>query len=165
MDFGEGENPDGDKFIYTSSKLALSIPSGGDLAVLAFEDFTKEGANTKWFPKQLTNHNWYHIYDQSLRSDEKIRPTMVEIEFKSSTAQLIKGGETIKMNWSIDDEKLILMRSNNSAPPIQLIKTISDDHIFLVKDGASMHPSLLVNDKNLADYILNYWQNLLINQL
>jgi len=42
-----------------------------------------------------------------------------------------------------------------------LVKSLSDTHLIVVKDANSMLPSLLVKDKALAEFIIQYWRNIL----
>jgi len=160
MDFGEGAASD--KFVYVTSKLALSVPlSGGDLTVLAHKDFISDNAHQQWLPDELIGNDWYHVYDSSLSPNKAIIPSIVEVKFKDLTANLVKGSRTININWSINRERLTLTSLDNTSPPVKLIKVASDSNIIIVKDGVSSLPSVLINNKELAEYIINYWQELL----
>jgi len=160
MDFGEGAGSD--KFIYATSKLALSVPlSGGDLTVLAHKDFISDNSHQQWLPDELIGNDWYHVYDSSLSPNKTIIPSIIEIKFKDLTANLVKENKINGINWSINREQLTLKSLDDSHPPIQLIKVASDSNIIIVKDGVSMLPSILIKNKELAEYIISYWQELL----
>jgi serine/threonine-protein kinase len=159
MNFGGGLGSD--NFIYISSLFALSVPSDGDLSILAHNNFLNENSNNSWNKKELLDSDWYHIYDDSVSANESVKPSMVKISFQNTNAHFMKNNQIIDGQWSINKEYLTLKALNSNQAPIQLIKSLSDEKIILVKDANSMLPSLFVKDKALAEFITQYWQNLL----
>jgi serine/threonine protein kinase len=159
MNFGGGLGSD--NFIYISSLFALSVPSDGDLSILAHNNFLNENSNNSWNKKELLDSDWYHIYDDSVSPNESVKPSMVKISFQNTNAHFRKNNQIIDGQWSINKEYLTLKTLNSNQAPIQLIKSLSDEKIILVKDANSMLPSLFVKDKALAEFITQYWQNLL----
>jgi hypothetical protein len=159
INFGEGVGSD--HFIYTSSLLALSVPVDGDLNIMAHSDFLHSNKTFSWTKKELLDNDWYHIYDGAIKSSEGVRPSIVNISFKKSTAQFKQGSQAIEGEWEINNEHLSLKLPNSNKRPIQLVKSLSDNHLVVVKDANSMLPSLLVKDKALAEFIIQYWRNIL----
>jgi len=159
MDYGEGAGAD--YFIYASSLLALSVPVDGDLNIMAHSDFLHNNKPLLWTKKELLDNDWYHIYDGAINSNEGVKPSIVNISFKKSTAHFKQGSQVIEGQWEINNEHLSLKLPNSNEVQIQLIKSLSDNNLVVVKDTNSMLPSLLVKDKGLAEFIIQYWRSLL----
>jgi serine/threonine-protein kinase len=159
MDYGEGAVSD--YFIYASSLLALSVSVDGDLNIMTHSDFLHTNKTFLWEKKELLNNAWYHIYDGAINSSEEVKPSIVNISFKKSTAHFKQGSQAIEGQWEINNEHLFLKLPNSNERSIQLVKSLSDNHLVVVKDANSMLPSLLVKDKALAEFIIQYWRNLL----
>ena len=159
MDYGEGAGTD--YFIYTSSLLALSVPADGDLNIMAHSDFLHNSKTLLWTKKELLDNDWYHIYDSAINSNEGVKPSIVNISFKKSTAHFKQGSQAIEGEWEINNEHLSLKLPSSNERPIQLVKSLSDNHLIVVNDANSMLPSLLVKDKALAEFIIQYWRNIL----
>lgn len=159
MDYGEGAGAD--YFIYASPLLALTVPVDGDLNIMAYSDFLHSNKNFSWTKKELLDNDWYHIYDGAINSNEGVNPSIVNISFKNSTANFKQGSQVIEGQWEINNEHLSLKLHNSNEGAIQLVKSLSDNHLVVVKDANSMLPSLLVKDKALAEFIIQYWRNIL----
>jgi len=159
MDYGEGA--DSDYFIYVSSLFALSVPVDGDLNIMAHSDFLHKNKPLLWTKKELLDNDWYHVYDGATNSNEPIKPSMVKISFQKSGAHFKQGSQIIEGLWEINNEYLSLTLPNSNKAPIQLVKSLSDTNIIIVKDGVSSLPSVLIKNKELAEYIIGYWQELL----
>jgi len=159
MDFGEG--PESDNYIYVSPQIALSAPlADGDLTVVAHKDFLNDKNNEPWTSDELITREWYHIYDGALTKKDRVQPSMVKIVFNNSAAKLIKGKKTINSHWSISNDLLVLKTSSDKTL-IELVKVVSDEDIIIVKTNGSKLPSLLINNKKQAEFIMQSWQELL----
>ena len=160
-DFGEGE--EFDSVIYLSSSLALTVPvSDGDLILFTYDDISNENNHQPWIKEQLLETPWYHIYDRSLNKNDAITPSLMEINYSESNAQLMNNDLMSTASWGINSQGLLELRfENNDSSILRLIKVREDENMIIAKNPMTGVFSLFMKDEKLAKQILSSWKSFL----
>ncbi len=163
IDFGTGKATD--EFVYLSSKIALIIVGDylHDLKVLSYVDLTKISTEHHWSIDELADNDWYHIYDSALVQEEKVIPSMVEMEFSSKDVVLTHNGVEAITPWEINDNYLVFnfAKTNYRPENIKFTKRYADNNLLIVQNTDTQVLSIFIKNKLLAKKIYSRWKELL----
>ena len=134
-----------DDFVFIDNKFALATSIDGDLQMYlkpsSTESITNQLLGVDSLPltgMNIDGNSYYHLDDKS--NNWNSNPVLSDISKGSITVSNIENG-LITMN----DQDYVILRGNGQ---VYIMKRVSDNH-----------PSLLFRSKELADFILDKWEN------
>ncbi|MCK6261737.1 hypothetical protein KP803_00450 [Vibrio sp. ZSDE26] len=150
-----------DEVIYISDDITILVAGYGELGFMTKKDVKNAYANTYQdvVEADYRGKTFYHFWDDS--SVAVVRPSYVELSFSAqgNTVDLTEDGLTRTLNWSIQDNDLVVQSAlDGNDWTISRTTITSDDFIIFNagREGTLSVPYFMTEHKALAEAI--YWE-------